>query len=526
MKREGLARSGVVSLVGSAFAAAAALGLTVVVGNGIGASGTGAFFQAIGVATVLIQALKLGTNSAIVRSLAEQRALGIHGESWRIALVAVVPVIALSAVAALIVGMLSGAIAEALSGSGDARELESMLRFVAPYLVIASAVGVLQTFARMVRGVVAFTLLQNIILPAARLIAVVAAIWLGTGATGAVAAWLAPLPVMLVFTLVVIIGPAIQDWRRRSTERGSWQPAAADFWRFSSARGGGAALETAYEWADVILVGALASPAAAGVYAVVTRTVRAGQVVDRAMRVAVSPRISELLVRGDVDAARRLHTAVARLLILATWPFYLTLITLGPAVLAVFGPDFGEGVLVLAIIAATLMVWTAAGMLQSILLQGGHSSWQLGNKAVALVLSIGLNLILIPLLGLPGAAIAWTVSMLADLSLAVWQVHRRMGVRLEPARLLLAAALPIAVFGGGGLIARPLVGDSPLAAVITVAILSVVYGLAALLLRRRLGIDVVLRSLRKSGSAAPRTPVGEDAAQGTPQPTGPLTPRQ
>ena len=41
MTREGLARSGVISLLGSAFAALAALLLTAVVGNTLGASGTG-----------------------------------------------------------------------------------------------------------------------------------------------------------------------------------------------------------------------------------------------------------------------------------------------------------------------------------------------------------------------------------------------------------------------------------------------------------------------------------------------------
>ena len=39
--RGGLARSGAISLAGSAFAATAALALTLLIGNGLGASGTG-----------------------------------------------------------------------------------------------------------------------------------------------------------------------------------------------------------------------------------------------------------------------------------------------------------------------------------------------------------------------------------------------------------------------------------------------------------------------------------------------------
>ena len=74
MKSEGLAKSGLISLFGSAFAALAALLLTAIVGNTLGADGTGLFFQAMGIFTILTQVLRLGTNSGIVRYIAEQRA--------------------------------------------------------------------------------------------------------------------------------------------------------------------------------------------------------------------------------------------------------------------------------------------------------------------------------------------------------------------------------------------------------------------------------------------------------------------
>jgi len=518
VKRERLAASGVISLVGSAFAALGALALTVLVGNGIGAHGTGVFFQAIGVATVLIQALKLGTNSSIVRSIAEQRALGARGESWRVAVIAVVPVLVVSALVALAVALGADALATVLGGGRDTGELAGMLRLLAPYVVIASAMGALQTFARMVRGVLAFTLLQNVLLPAARLVAVAVAIAIGLGSMGAVAAWVAPLPLALVVTLIVVIGPFVRDWRDRRAARTPAGVAAAEFWRFSAARGGGAALETLFEWIDVLLVGALASPAAAGIYAVVTRTVRAGQIVDRAMRISVSPRISELLARGEVAATRVLHTDVTRLLILATWPFYLLLATLGPAVLAVYGAEFVSGWPLLAVMAVTMMIATAAGMLQSILIQGGHASWQLGNKAVAVGLLVVVNVLLLPVLGLPGAAIAWSCSLLADIALAAWQVHRRMGVRLDPARLLLSAAVPLLVFGGGGLLARLVVGESPLAVVVAAFVLCLLYLVPVWLLRRRLGVERVLRSFgrrRAPAPAASAAEIAQDAAGGS-----------
>src|SRR5699024_11510943 len=111
--------------------------------------------------------------------------------------------------------------------------------------------------------------------------------------------------------------------------RAALTPDARGFWRFPCRRSISAASETALEWADVLLVAALASPSAAGIYAVVTRAVRAGGLVDKAMRVAVSPTISALLAHGRTEEASRLHTTVVRAMILMNWPFYLVLITLG-----------------------------------------------------------------------------------------------------------------------------------------------------------------------------------------------------
>ncbi|WBU38832.1 lipopolysaccharide biosynthesis protein [Homoserinibacter sp. YIM 151385] len=534
-RRESLARGGLTSLVGSAVAALAALALAVVLGNGAGAEGTGRFFQAVAVFTVITQALKLGTNSAIVRVVAEQRAVGARGELWRTALVAVLPVLVASALTGLAVWLAAEQLAGALGGDGRLAEL---LRILAPYLVIAAAMGVLHTVTRMVNGVAAFTLLQSVLLPLARLGAVLAALALGLGSQTAVAAWLAPVPLVLLVTIALLVRPLLRDWRERRAARGSTGAHAREFWRFSSARGVGAALETAAEWADVLLVAAIASPAAAGVYAVVTRSVRAGQVVDRAMRIAVAPRISTLLALGDVAEASRLHTAVTRVMILMAWPFYLGLAVFAPAVLAVFGPEFAAGAGVLAVIAVAAMVQSSTGMLQSVLLQGGHASWQLGNKAAALAVAVAANLALLPLIGLWGAAIAWTAAMLVDLGLAAWQVHRRMRVRLEPGRLLLPAAIPLVLVGGPGLLLGPLVGASPWRALLALAALAVPYLLVLWLLRRRLGLDRVLHSLlgrrdrdTADGGGIPPEPsapaaVGEDPADAPTKPPSALAARQ
>lgn len=493
MDGERIARSGIVSLAGSGFAAVAALVLTSIVSNALGASGTGLFFQAMGIFTILTQVLRLGTNSGIVRFIAEQRAFERRGSEWRIVLFAVVPVMIIAALAGIGVWLAAQPLAVWLAAApAEAVGLADLLRAMAPYVAAGAVLGVLQIASRMLRGVTTFTLLQSVLLPASRLVSVLIVSLGGVTAWAAFEAWLMPIPLWFVATVLVLAAPIVRDFRSRRTAPAAERPHALTFWRFNAPRAVSAGLETALEWADVLIIAALASPAAAGIYAVITRSARAGGVVDKAMRVAVSPTISGMLARRDVVTATALHTKVVRAMILTNWPFYLLLISMGPAVLMIFGQEFVAGWGPMILLAVAMMFQSAAGMLQSILLQGGRSTWQLYDKTIALVLSIVGNLVLVPRLGLWGAAITYLTVVVADNLIAAVQVHRGMGVRLHPGRLIPAALVPLIIFGGGGALFS-LGGQDLASLIIAVAVLSLVYAVALWLLRHRFDIVTLWR---------------------------------
>ncbi|MDY0907918.1 lipopolysaccharide biosynthesis protein [Microbacterium sp. CFBP9034] len=488
MGAERLARSGLISLTGSAFAAVAALVVTSIVGNLLGASGTGLFFQAVGIFTILTQVLRLGTNSGVVRFISAERAFDRTGAEWRIVLYAVVPVAAVSACASIVLWLGAPGLARWLAGPGEASSLEELLQAMSPYVAVGAVIGVLQIAARMLRGVGAFTLLQSVLLPASRLLTVLIGTVVALSASAAFQAWLWPLPFWLLVSILVITAPFVRDFRLRHRFRDDRRATFRSFWRFNLPRALGASLESVLEWADVLIVAALASPEVAGVYAVATRTVRVGGIVDKAMRVAVAPRTSSLLARGELTESSRLHVRVVRAMILLNWPFYFLLISMGGSVLLVFGPEFVQGWAPMALMAAATMLQTAAGMLQSILLQGGRSTWQMYNKSLAVTISIAGNLLLVPLLGIWGAAITWVVVVVVDNALAAHQVHRRMGVHLAPRALIVPALLPLVVFGIGGAAFSWWGGVGFASLIVGTATLSAVYAVVLWALRRRIGI--------------------------------------
>lgn len=486
MPAEKLTRSGIVSLVGSAVAALGALALTSIVGHLLGAHGTGLFFQAIGIYTVLAQVLRLGTNSGVVRYIASERAHERRGQEWRIALLAGVPVAIISTVASVALWLWSERLAVWMSNTSEGPDLAVLLRVMAPFVVVGAISGVVQIVARMVHGVTAFTMLQSVLPAVSRLIAVAGALLAVSTAGAAFTAWLAPLPVWLVVGLGLVLRPLLTDWRCRHEVGSDERIGLAQFWKFNGPRAVGSGLETGLQWADVLIVAGLTTPAQAGIYAVATRAVRAGEVVDKAMRVAVSPTIAGLLARGETIAASELHARVVRGMVVVSWPFYIVLAVHGKSVLAIFGPEFVVGWPILSILAVAMMCQTAAGMLQSVLLQGGRSSWQMYNKAIALTLSVGLNLALVPVWGIIGAACTWALVVLTDNGIAAYQVHRLMGVRLQPGKYAPAAAIALAVFGAGALIGRVLGGTSLLALIIGTLVTGLIYAGLLWMLRKPL----------------------------------------
>jgi O-antigen/teichoic acid export membrane protein len=490
-----LLHDGGFSFGGAAIGAAAGLVLTAVVGRAVGTSGAGLFFQAVGVFTIAVHVGKLGADTGLIRFLSSQVALHRQADLGRTVVVALVPV--------CIVGVLGSAVlyrfAEAAVGFGAApgtsvEAAAQLLRTVVPYIVIASVLAVLLGATRGLGGVLPFVAVTNLALPLGRVVLVLLAAAAGAGVSGVLELWAAPLPVLLVVAAVWSTR-RLRRAREQVPDRGEPRETrrlAREFWGYSSARGAAAALEIVLEWADVLILAALRSPAEAGIYAVASRSMRAGQIAEQAVRVALSPRISALLAVGDTAGASSLFLVVTRAIVLLAWPFYLLLIIYGEVVLDVFGPGFRAGGNVLAILSVTMMVVLAAGTVQTILLMGGRSSYQMGNKVVAVVLGVSGSLALVPQLGMTGAALAWSVAVLVDAGLASWQVRTRLAVHYDVRALGLAAAIPILTFGVGGAVIALAGGRTVVTLMVSLALCGTAHLAVCWRLRRRLGLLSVL----------------------------------
>jgi O-antigen/teichoic acid export membrane protein len=124
-----------------------------------------------------------------------------------------------------------------------------------------------------------------------------------------------------------------------------------------------------------------------------------------------------------------------------------------------------------------------------VLAMAGRTSWNLVNVLIALGVTVGLDVLLIPRYGALGAAIGLACSMVANNVLPLIQVGR--AARLHPfgPGTLTAAGLSVACFGLLPRLVTVVTGSYPAGLAMAVAPAVPAFALGAWLLRGRLGLE-------------------------------------
>ena len=480
-----LAKSGAFSTLYVMYGSAAAFAATLIVSNGVGEAGAGAFFQIMAFFAIAISLSVFGADTGLVRTISAQRALGRYHMLPKLLRFAFIP----ATLFALLLTLAALALALPQISPDLSDQQRTAIFVAAPFLIFATWMTLCFGALRGLGHTVEFTFLQSALLPTLRILAVGLAVFLSGSMIYLALAW--SLPVILVLLLALIwvrrympaqtgivryrprhmAGNQAQEDQAAEKKDASQQanqqpipsqaaapapaasqpaPAAASletaksFCAFSSARGVSAMVETVLEWIDVLLIGLFLGPAASGIYGAVNRCVRVGAMVEHTARVVTGPEISAAIALADRQKASRIFVSATQILICVGWPFFISLAAFGHLILGFFGSGFTAGAPLFYIIGAAMLVQMAAGGVQSVLLMSGKARWQLYNKLTALALALTLNLTLIPLWGLQGAATAWAAAVLADCGLATYQVYMILGIRPQ-----LKEVLPIMALAGG-----------------------------------------------------------------------------
>ena len=175
---------------------------------------------------------------------------------------------------------------------------------------------------------------------------------------------------------------------------------------------------------DIIMLGQMADARQAAFVAASWRLASLVPFALIGLAMMSGPLIASAHERGDKAELHRVSSVVARAGFGFAIASALALIVLGRPLLGLFGPEFVAAQPVLLVLLAGGVANAFTGVVAYYMTLTGHERQALVIFIAALVLSVGLNILLIPRFGAVGSAIA-SSSALAAWNLAMWAYVRR-----------------------------------------------------------------------------------------------------
>ena len=303
---------------------------------------------------------------------------------------------------------------------------------LAPYLPLFAVlipVGAVSAFLNQtltgLKMVSRSTLITNFISFPFMMVSTVVALSVGLSLWGYVAA-------QVVAELLTLTLAAVSVWRANPAHPRfrdiPGEDLSPEVWWFALSMLGLAVLEFMSGQADRLIVGHYLEAKQVGIYAIASAAAGLNAMVLQAVNSIFAPTIANLHAQGEHVLLLRLFQTLTKWIIAFTLPLALLFILLAPTLMGIFGPDFQAGSLVLCIITLGQLVNSGTGSVGYLLLMSGNQKRLIRIQVVMATAILLANVILIPRLGITGAALVAASGMaLANLAYLVI-VRRTLGL--------------------------------------------------------------------------------------------------
>ncbi len=194
-------------------------------------------------------------------------------------------------------------------------------------------------------------------------------------------------------------------------------------------------LEAANQYLDVLVIGVLMDPVTAGVWFVMTRLANIVSIATDAVHMFATRHIPELYFRGETSRLGGVLDAAAWVVWLVIVASVAGIAVAGGWLLAIFNGAYAVHHAVLIVLSIGAAAGAIAGSSPSLLMLTGHEGRYLAIIGGAVALRVCAFAVLIPWLGLAGAAIAVVVSQLAMTLLLRRAVRSCTGIDASALRL-------------------------------------------------------------------------------------------
>ena len=194
----------------------------------------------------------------------------------------------------------------------------------------------------------------------------------------------------------------------------------------------GATLMELYPRVDLLLVGVFLPDTNVGIYAFAAMIAEGLYQLLIVVRVNLNPILARLLVENRLDDTQQIFARTRLLVYPSAAVLGAAALTMYPILVALVGDQtLIAGWPILAILIAGIVLIAGYVPFDQILLQGGKPTYHTSMVSIGFSLNVVLNLLLIPLFGLYGAAVSTSLAWVIGAFILVFWAHSKLKVRLR-----------------------------------------------------------------------------------------------
>jgi len=248
---------------------------------------------------------------------------------------------------------------------------------------------------------------------------------MGTGMQGYL--WAQVVNSVVVVALLVAVAWKLTPARARF----SWTrlpPLDPEVKNFAAAALGMGAIDFLVTQADKVLLGLYLNPALVGVYVVASSLSALIPLILQSVNQIFAPVIADLHAKARKEVLERLFQTLTKWVFGLTLPLAFVVIVFALPLMRIFGRSFEAGWPVLVIGAAGQIVNCAVGSVGYLLLMSGNQKRLMRVQFVMVGVSLLMNVTLIPLLGVIGAALAAATVSVASNFWNLWHVRKALQI--------------------------------------------------------------------------------------------------
>jgi O-antigen/teichoic acid export membrane protein len=286
----------------------------------------------------------------------------------------------------------------------------------------------------------------SVIEASCRFVFAISLVLLGFGAFGALAGYAIGMAVSSVAGVLTLY-PLIKQYSRDSTMETGLRRRIVEYSFPITLTSSGTVL---IKRTDILLIGFFLNPVAVGYYTIGKQIIEFAANPANSLGFSISPRYAEQYQQGNPQRAAELYQQALKSIFLLYAAAAVGLVIVAePTVQYIFGEEYLGAVVVIQILAAYLFIQAVSYVTGSGLDYLGKAKIRGILKVVIAVGNLVLNIILIPIMGVSGAAIATVITYAVYVTGNVYIMHRQLPLNWSEITIDGTKALVVALAMGG-----------------------------------------------------------------------------